>query len=203
MKIWKRNMVIAAVILFVGTAVYLNWSYGQEQQVLGTQQDTDKTAQTGQADEKVLGQPVLVDGTAGEGISLTSPSASPGASGSPAPGKSGGSNYFASARLTRQQARDSAMSLLKEASEDDAKTAESIQTLANSTMAESRIENLVTAKGYADCVAFISENSISVVVATETGTLQETDVARIMDIVKGETAFSQNQIKIVPAAEEG
>jgi stage III sporulation protein AH len=202
MKLWKRNLVIAAVILFVGTAVYLNWSYGQEQQVWNTEKEEGaKMTQTAQSDGKVLGQPVLVDGTAEEGISLTSPSASPGAANSATPTKGDGSDYFASARLTRQQARDSAMSLLKEAPKDDAKAAESIQTLANCTMAESRIENLVTAKGYTDCVAFISENSISVVVATEKGTLEATDVARIMDIVKGETAFSQNQIKIVPATE--
>ena len=27
MKVWKRNAVIVAVVLFVGAAVYLNWTY--------------------------------------------------------------------------------------------------------------------------------------------------------------------------------
>ncbi len=221
MKYWKRNAVVVAVILFVGTAVYLNWSYGQEQQTWNEKGETEQTSQTAETvqtsetEGKILGQPVLVDGTASEGISLASPSVSPSASADPKETDNGanatstptkeddGGDYFASARLTRQQARDSAMSLLKEASEEDEKAAESIQTLADCTMAESRIENLVTAKGYTDCVAFISENSISVVVATETGTLEAADVARITDIVKGETSFSQNQIKIVPATEAG
>lgn len=30
MKIWKRNMVVAVIMLFVCAAVYLNWSYNQE-----------------------------------------------------------------------------------------------------------------------------------------------------------------------------
>lgn len=30
MKTWKRNMVVALIMLFVCAAVYLNWSYGQE-----------------------------------------------------------------------------------------------------------------------------------------------------------------------------
>ena len=65
-----------------------------------------------------------------------------------------GKDYFASARLTRQQARDSALSLLKEASENqdvDAETAseaaKSIETLASYTLSEAQIENMVTAKG--------------------------------------------------------
>ena len=41
---------------------------------------------------------------------------------------------------------------------------ESIQVLAGYAIAEAQIENLVTAKGYADCVAFMGDGSISVVV---------------------------------------
>ena len=48
---------------------------------------------------------------------------------------------------------------------------EGIQVLASYTMKEAQIENLVTAKGYTDCVAFMGEDSISVVVATDTGEL--------------------------------
>ena len=29
MNLWKRNAVIVAIVLFVGAAVYLNWSYNQ------------------------------------------------------------------------------------------------------------------------------------------------------------------------------
>ena len=44
-----------------------------------------------------------------------------------------------------------------------------IQVLASYTTTEAQIENLVTAKGYPDCVAFMGEDSISVVVDTGTG----------------------------------
>ena len=46
---------------------------------------------------------------------------------------------------------------------------ESIQVLAAYTLQEAQIENLVTAKGYADCVAFMGEDGISVVVSKEDG----------------------------------
>ena len=52
MKLWKRNAVVAAIILFVCAAVYLNWSYSQE--------GMEGSADTG----KVLGEAALVGGQA-------------------------------------------------------------------------------------------------------------------------------------------
>ena len=115
-----------------------------------------------------------------------------------------GEDYFASARLTRQQARDSALSLLKEASENDdvdaetaSEAAKSIETLASYTLSEAQIENMVTAKGYEDCVVFMSEDGVSVVVSTGEEGLQTEDIARITDIVKQETGLSAESIKIM------
>lgn len=120
--------------------------------------------------------------------------------------ESSGSTYFATARLSRQQARDNALALLQEAAADenaDQETingvAEHIQVLANYTMVEAQIENLVTAKGYVDCVAFMADNGISIVVETETGELTQADVAKISDIVKAETNYRLEQIKIMEA----
>ena len=73
-----------------------------------------------------------------------------------------------------------------------------IQTMADYTVTEAQIENLVLAKGYADCVAFMGEDSISVVVSAPEG-LQAADVARIKDIVIQETDYTAPQIKIMEA----
>ena len=76
--------------------------------------------------------------------------------------------------------------------------AQTIQTLAAYALSEAQIENLVTAKGYADCVAFMGEDSISVVVSDSDG-LDAADVAKISDIVMGETEYTADQIKILEA----
>ena len=68
------------------------------------------------------------------------------------------------------------------------------------TIAEANIENLVTAKGYADCVAFLSEDSISVVVSNHGTALTDADTARISEIVQEETGLSASQIKIIEAS---
>ena len=75
---------------------------------------------------------------------------------------------------------------------------ETLQVLAAYTVAESQIESLVTAKGYADCVAFMGEESISVVVSDADG-LDTSDVAKIKDIVINETDYTAEQIKIMEA----
>lgn len=111
-----------------------------------------------------------------------------------------GDDYFASARLTRQQARDSAISLLEDAAkQEDAdkevanQASESIQVLASYTLKEAQIENLVTAKGYTDCVAFMGDDSLSIVVSTADGTLNSTDVAKITDIAMTETGLCRQR----------
>ncbi len=194
MKLWKRNAVVAAIVVFVCAAVYLNWTYEQE---------TDAG--------KVLGQAELVGAESSDPLltgGAADPSASPAVSAavSPAPSPTAAqtSDYFASARLNRQEARDSALSLLQDAAaneEADVATLtelnEAIETMASSTVSEAQIENLVIAKGYADCVAFLNEGSASIVVAPVEGGLTEADVARIAEIVTDETGLTSSQIKII------
>ena len=76
---------------------------------------------------------------------------------------------------------------------------EGIQVLAGYTMKEAQIENLVTAKGYADCVAFMGEDSISVVVSAMENGMTDSDAARIGEIVMEQTGLSADQIKIIEA----
>ena len=123
------------------------------------------------------------------------------------PAGQSGSGYFASARLNRQQARDSALSLLQDAaSQEDADETvrlqmnDTIQTMADYTITEAQIENLVTAKGYADCVAFIGEDSLSLAVAAPEGGLTQADTARIVDVVQQTADYSAQQIKIIEVA---
>ncbi len=175
-KLWKRNAVVGAVLVLVIAAIVLNGRYAANVEESG----------------KVLGQATEV--------SVTEPVVEP----AEAADETVPSDYFATARLSRQQARDNALSLLQEAGageEMDAQVAgevaQSIEALASYTMTESQIENMVTAKGYDDCVVFLSDESVSVVVSSQHDGLQTEDVARITDIVKQETGLPASAIKIL------
>lgn len=176
-KNWKRPAVVLAVLVLVGASVYLNWKYA------GNVAETDK----------ILGQATLVNEN-GEGVTVTGDTAA------------GENDYFATARLNRKQARDSAISMLQEAELDENaaeevcnEASQTLQVLAGYTVAESQIENLVTAKGYADCVVFMGSDSCSVVVDAGEDGLDATDVAKIKDIVINETQYTAGQIKIMEA----
>ena len=173
---WKRNAVVLAVLVLVGASVYLNWRYA------------DNVAETG----KILGQATLVNQN-DESVTETETAAGE------------GNSYFDTARLSRQQARDSAISMLQEAEMDENATEDvlneaslALQVLASYTVAEAQIESLVTAKGYEDCVVFMGEDSCSVVVADPDG-IDSTDAARIKDIVISESNYTASQIKIMEA----
>ena len=189
-QLWKRNAVVAAIALFVCAAVYLNWSYEQE------------------AAGKTLGESTLVgsedpllNGTSGSSSSQTEGETQSEAGASQTGETS--SDYFSTARLNRQQSRDSALALLQDAAGEDAdqtlkdEANASIQAMADYTVTEAQIENLVIAKGYADCVAFIGENALSLAVAAPEGGLTDTDTARIVDVVHQTTGFTADQVKII------
>ena len=72
-----------------------------------------------------------------------------------------------------------------------------IQAMAALTMSEAQVENLVTAKGYGDCVCFINDSSASVVVSSTENGLNENDVTKIMEIVKEETGLSASKITVI------
>ena len=187
---------VAAIALFVCAAVYLNWSYEQE------------------AAGKTLGESTLVgsedpllNGTSGSSSSGTEGgSQTEGETQSEAGSSQTGaasSDYFSTARLNRQQSRDSALALLQDAAGEDAdqtlkdEANQTIQAMADYTVTEAQIENLVIAKGYADCVAFIGENALSLAVAAPEGGLTDTDTARIVDVVHQTTGFTADQVKII------
>ena len=180
MKIWKKNVTAAAVLVTVCAGIYLNWMY------------TEGSAPTSLADtlnaEKILDESLLVMSEdqalqmASEDLSTTD------------------ADYFAAVRLSRQEARDSAVTLLQEAMAYDTaseQTSLELEELVAVALSEAQIESLVIAKGYADCVAYMSESGISVAVAAPETGLQQTDVAIITDIILTQSDYKLEEIRIV------
>lgn len=180
MKQWKKNMVAAAVLVTVCTGIYLNWLY-TDQQTAGDLTDTLNA-------EKVMSDELLAlseDAAALNEDGLTT-----------------ATDYFAAVRLSRQQARDSALELLQEAMayDDGTKAAESsaqLEDIVQTALSEATIESLIVAKGYTDCVAYMNADGVSVAVAAPEGGLQQDDVAVIADIVMNQSDYSLDEIRVV------
>ena len=177
MKKWKKNIVAAAVLLAVCGGIYINWMYTEDQPVsLVDKLDADKLLSS---DTLVIGDAELNTEEVGTI-----------------------DNYFAAVRLSRQKARDSAVGLLQEvmAYSDDAEAAQSnaqLEQIVNTALCEAQIESLVIAKGYKDCVAYISDSGISVAVAAPEGGIAQADVALIADIVMTQSEYTMEDIHVV------
>ncbi|MEA5040773.1 MAG: SpoIIIAH-like family protein [Clostridiaceae bacterium] len=183
----KRGVIYSVVALMLCVAVYLNWSYSKTNGELNAEGDEE-------AGGKILGESVLVDGAEGTAedddgwtVSLEE-----------------GDDYFSAARLSRQQARDEAVNILSatvssETATEEAKAAANTQimAMAENATTESRIESLVLAKGYRDCVVFINQNGVNVIVAKPENGLSDADVAKIKDIVIDEAGVTADKIKII------
>ena len=177
----KRNALILAVLVFVGGAAYLNWSYNQRWGGAETSL-ADKEDEMTSAVNAILGRDDSQDYTAATAIS----------------------GYFAQARLTRQQSRDQALSLLETAASAQTANAETIDAamkeitaMANYSLMESRIENELLAKQFTDCVVYLSDGNCTVAVPSPEEGLAEADVALITDAVMANTDYSPSQINVI------
>jgi len=189
MLVKKRTALIGVIALLLCVAVYLNWSYQNPSE------DEDIEVLSGDSRElasKTLGEAKLVDGEAAgiEGGELS---------------VSDTVEYFSEAKLSRQKALDEAVSILETSAESTDISAEArdkaaleIAEMASNSLKESKIESLVKAKGFSECLAFISANGVSIVVQPEGDTeLDAAAVAKIKDIAMAESAMKPESIKVV------
>lgn len=177
LKNWKKNMLATALLVVVCAGIYMNWMYTNDQSVadLTDKLDADKVMN----DDSLI---LDVDGLKPETEDVIS-------------------DYFAAVRLSRQQARDSAVELLQEAMSytdgEDPETTAQLEEIVQMALSEAQIESLVIAKGYTDCVAYMSDEGISIAVAAPEGGIQQADVALIAEIVLSQTDYTMDDIRVV------
>lgn len=170
-KIGKRNLIIAAAVLMIGVAVLLNFvlftGNNQPEGYQGYDQPSGNVSDT-------LG-----------GSTNTNEN-----------------TYFSATQVSRQRARDEALEVLQAVvdSADSSETArtealESIAAIANEIQKEANIESLITAKGFAQCVAVLNGDKASIIVSADT--LQPAQIAQINTIVYEQTGILPTGVTII------
>ena len=168
-----KSAVLMLAVLVIGLAVYLNyrWFY-------------DPIDQLGYGDNNMQDN---YDDSQNAGSDLTE-------------------DYFTATALDRQEARDEAIDVLKLISESDeasaeakAEAAEKISQIALDIQNEANIETLVKAKGFDECIAVISEGSVTVIVSADE--LKAAQTAQILTIVYETTGISPENVSIINKAE--
>lgn len=194
----KKNFVILAMLVVVCGAVILNYQFQNEDAKLAA---TDVIENGEENKDKILGEALLVNGgKEGEKTDETQKPEDEGEAKETASSVKG--DYFAEARVNRQQTRDEAIELLKSITGDQnnseevkKKAADDLAAIAATMEKEASIETLVKAKGFEDCLVVLSDNNVSVMV--KTAGLEAPQVAQIKEIVISETALPGSSITII------
>ena len=178
----KKEIVATALVAMIGVAGYLNWSYQDTIRVT----DGSSYIETG----KKLGEAKYVNS---DSDSLTEDSVETSAS---------TKDYFAQAKMEKENARSKALEILKETAENESfddetrKNAQDrILALASNSEKEAIIENVASAKGYENISVYIDVESVDVIV--EKDDFSANDVNIIKDIVTEQLNIGPNNIKIV------
>ena len=166
-----KSIVVASAALLIGLAVYLNyrWFY-------------DPAANLGFGENNMDDNYSDSEATGGDAENV--------------------GDYFSATALNRQQSRDEAIDVLMLVTESEESSAEA-KVEANNKLAkialdiqnEANIETLVKAKGFEDCVAVISDDSVSVIVKSDE--LLASEAAQIFSIVYDTTGISPEKISII------
>ena len=177
----KRQIVLASLILVLGVAIYLNWQFAEN----------DLTAQpVNQTQDSSTGEPGKNYGDAqlvnagGTSEELQ------------------GDDLFSTTKFNRKKTREEAVEQAKKAlnetgisDEEKTKAIESIQQISKATDQEVKMESLIQAKGFSECVVFYNNDKVDVVVRS--GGLTASEAAQIKDIVLGEAKVPNENISIL------
>jgi stage III sporulation protein AH len=171
MIIGRKQVILAALVIALGAAIYLNYRF------------SDNIASVFNS-KATLGTASYVDNQKVSGTASST------------------ANIFSQARLSREQKRDQAVDLLKNATASataaDKQSAETaIEAIAQNVVTEGNIETMIKTKGFSDCVAILDNGNVTIVVKPKTGnTLSDSDTAQIHDVVIKETNISVGKIQI-------
>ena len=168
----KKHIAMASLVLMLAAAVYINYLYS-----VG---DLDGLI----AADKNYGDSILVgeeNKNAGEVSDVAS--------------------YFSEARISRQQSRDEAVQTIQnlvaaDATEDQmASPSQKAEEITANMELENKIESMIKAKGFNDCIVYISGEYADVMV--ETDGLLATEAALIKEAIVQETSVPVENISIV------
>lgn len=173
--IGKRQIILAGMTLVLGIAIYVNYAFASTgKDIKATEKVNNQTVNYGEAK--------LVNADETE-------------------------DYFAKARMDRMTARDNAEETLKniigggDSTEEEKSVASKDAAAMTSLMeSESKIESLIKAAGFKDCVVYLDGENANIVVKTDADGLVASEAAQIKDILLSEVNIANENIRIFDVA---
>ena len=185
MLIKRRQLVMAALVVALGSAVFVNWYFTNSDNNIVTNETTNEYVQS-------LGEAKYVNSDNAKTEATTDKATAT---------ASKNTDYFTTVKLKRTKAHDEALedmkALLKEAPEKSETAKEisaSIDALSKTIKLEADIEALISAKLKCECVVMINNDNAEVVVTK--GNLNDASILQIMDAILNNTEVKAENVKI-------
>lgn len=186
----KKELIAASLVVLIGMAGYLNWSYQDTIHVTDGESYIETGKKLGEA-QYVSGVEENVEET--ESVVETEDTAE-------IVTDTGG--YFEQAKLNRETSRSKSLEILNSTAENEKfdqeirqKAGDKILETAENTERENTMESIAQSKGYAEICVYLEDNSANIMVRKEG--FSEEDVVKLTDIATETLNLSANNIKIV------
>lgn len=196
MKIGKKQLILTGLVLTLGAAVYLNWQFSGNTDLLSGSDAVSVSKELGEAEFVNTSS----DKKAGESTAEKSTEQSSSKESTASASKSS-DEYFSQAKVNRQQTQDDiaemTKKILESSEESDTAKAEAVAKaaeLATVMEQQTNVESLIKAKGFEECMVFIQNGECSIVVRDSD--LTADDALIIKDIATGQTGITVDKIKV-------
>lgn len=207
MKLGKKQLILTGLVLTLGAAVYLNWQFSSNTNLLSGADAVSVSKELGEAEfvntssDKKAGESSTEKSTVKSTTKETEKATEKNTNDKTTATSLNSDEYFAQAKLEREETQDKIAEMTQDILEsveesDTAKTEAVTQAAQLATILEQQtnIESLIKAKGFEDCLVFIQNGECSIVV--KDSKLTDEDTLIIKDIATGQTGISIDKIKI-------
>ncbi|MCI8520988.1 MAG: SpoIIIAH-like family protein [Clostridia bacterium] len=202
MVLKKKEIIAASLVVLIGVAGYLNWSYqdtikvrdgesyietgkklGEAQYVNAVDDQEEKTEEDGEKTEETN-----AENTENNEENVTETASS--------------ENYFEQARLNKENSRSKSLEILNQTAENDSfdseirqKAGDKILAVANNVQKESEIESIAQSKGYSEICVYVDDSEANVMVRKNG--FNDEDAVKLTAIVTEQLKISAQNVKIV------
>ena len=202
MVLKKKEIIAASLVVLIGVAGYLNWSYqdtikvrdgesyietgkklGEAQYVNAVDDQEEKTEEDGEKTEETN-----AENTENNEENVTETANS--------------ENYFEQARLNKENSRSKSLEILNQTAENDSfdseirqKAGDKILAVANNVQKESEIESIAKSKGYSEICVYVDDSEANVMVRKNG--FNDEDAVKLTAIVTEQLKISAQNVKIV------
>lgn len=206
MVLKKKEIIAASLVVLIGVAGYLNWSYqdtikvrdgesyietgkklGEAQYVNAVDEKEEKTEDSEEANsENAEENTENKEDDKAENETETASS----------------ENYFEQARLNKENSRSKSLEILNQTAENDSfdaeirqKAGDKILAVANNVQKESEIESIAQSKGYSEICVYVDDSEANVMVRKNG--FNDEDAVKLTAIVTEQLKISAQNVKIV------